>query len=998
MRVDAQGGTWVWVKGGSALNTPANYGTQGVRAPTNNPQGLYEAASWTDLQGNFWIFGGNYAGLSDANINCDLWRYEPATNMWTWMKGPGQPSQFGVYGTKGVPSAANYPGARSWGCTAWTDNNGDLWLYGGSGYGNTIQVAYADDLWRYHIATNEWTWMGGDSDALNNNDVTVYGVQGVAAPANTPGGRWEDNSSWTDDNGRLWLYGGGGWGDDNDLWRYDIGTGLWTWVKGPQIGVDPTGNFGTLGVESPTNLPPAGWTYTNWKDAEGNFYIWGGQSSNGGNLGSVWEYKPSTNNWIWIAGIQPDDDPGNYEQYCIQNNYTRPRSRVESRGARTRLCTNLFYAFGGADWVSFNAMNDLWAFNTQTREWTWLSGSPNFSNAGSYGTLGVPAATNLPPSRLGMTLWIDTAGTLWLFGGMNDWNDAQCYNDVWKFMPDEKCIGPAVTGINYTISKTTICARDTALLTLINLTGAQITPATGIEWLDTAHILLFPDTTTRYMITGGSQCHPVDSALLTINVIKPQAVSADVDTTLCPGQSIRLCAPINLVTFAWSTGATTQCIQATQAGIYGVSVTDVNGCKNSGADTVLFHIAPPVFITSSGTTCPGDSQQLCATAGYRNYVWSTGATDSCIYVYRAAVYAVTITDTFRCNNSTSDSAQFYPLIQMNLDTTGAACYGGANGTITAVGANGFDTAGLSYSWRSATGPIAGTGYTLTGLSAGAYYVTITGSDGCHIADSTLLTQPDSLKIASLLSQNISCFGLNNGAISTMATGGTPPVRYSDNGGASYQPLPVFSPLAPGNYTVQIEDSNNCITGYTQTVSLTEPPAIQVFITSPDNRDLKFGDTIQLFSNYNSAVMYPVTSNWSPDNFINCDTCANITAVGVETTTFTLVVRDSNGCYASDTFTIYVNSDKAFFVPNAFTPNGDGHNDVFYVYANGVARVDCYIFDRWGEKVDEFHNIHDGWNGEYKGHPAPMAVYVYWIELVYLDGSVRHAKGSVTLIR
>jgi gliding motility-associated-like protein len=92
------------------------------------------------------------------------------------------------------------------------------------------------------------------------------------------------------------------------------------------------------------------------------------------------------------------------------------------------------------------------------------------------------------------------------------------------------------------------------------------------------------------------------------------------------------------------------------------------------------------------------------------------------------------------------------------------------------------------------------------------------------------------------------------------------------------------------------------------------------------------------------------------------------------------------------------SGQTLYVPNAFTPNGDGNNDVFHVYANGVARIDCYIFDRWGEKVDEFHNITDGWNGEYKGRQAPIDVYVYSVDLVYLDGSVKHAKGSFTLIR
>jgi len=111
-----------------------------------------------------------------------------------------------------------------------------------------------------------------------------------------------------------------------------------------------------------------------------------------------------------------------------------------------------------------------------------------------------------------------------------------------------------------------------------------------------------------------------------------------------------------------------------------------------------------------------------------------------------------------------------------------------------------------------------------------------------------------------------------------------------------------------------------------------------------------------------------------------------------------IIPDIKGVISGAASVSTQGSGKPFFVPNAFTPNGDGNNDVFYVYANGVERIDCYIFDRWGEKVFEFHNIHDGWNGEYKGRQAPVDVYVFSLDLVYLDGSSKHAKGSFTLIR
>ena len=71
----------------------------------------------------------------------DLWRYDPATNMWTWMSGSNTVNQAGVYGTKGVPDAANVPGARE-SSISWTDGSGNLWLFGGYGDGNTTTRAY----------------------------------------------------------------------------------------------------------------------------------------------------------------------------------------------------------------------------------------------------------------------------------------------------------------------------------------------------------------------------------------------------------------------------------------------------------------------------------------------------------------------------------------------------------------------------------------------------------------------------------------------------------------------------------------------------------------------------------------------------------------------------------------------------------------------------------------------------------------------------------------
>ena len=179
----AQLGWWTWMHGeSSAISVAANgnLGTMGVAAPTNDPPRAYNGAEWTDLNGNFWMFGGAMP-LPDV-----LWKFDPSTNMWTWIKGTSTPNSPGIYGTMGVPAPANMPGSRvHQGIFSWVGLNGDLWLFGGMGYASTNAQGYLNDLWRYNIASNQWTWMNG-SNMPTPFPGGSYGTQGVASPTNVP--------------------------------------------------------------------------------------------------------------------------------------------------------------------------------------------------------------------------------------------------------------------------------------------------------------------------------------------------------------------------------------------------------------------------------------------------------------------------------------------------------------------------------------------------------------------------------------------------------------------------------------------------------------------------------------------------------------------------------------------------------------------------------------------------------------------------------------------
>jgi len=142
---------WAWMSGSNTAGPPAVYGTMGTPATTNTPGGRYEASSWVDKSGNFWISGGQGAG----ELN-DLWAFNPPTGKWVWMGGSNTGNQPGSYGTLQTPATTNIPGGRNE-STSWTDSYGDFWLFGGDGHvASTSVVGALNDLWVYPPPTICW--------------------------------------------------------------------------------------------------------------------------------------------------------------------------------------------------------------------------------------------------------------------------------------------------------------------------------------------------------------------------------------------------------------------------------------------------------------------------------------------------------------------------------------------------------------------------------------------------------------------------------------------------------------------------------------------------------------------------------------------------------------------------------------------------------------------------------------------------------------------------
>jgi uncharacterized repeat protein (TIGR02543 family) len=444
-KYDAATGFWTWVKGANLRNQAGVYGTLGVASAGNTPGARSGASAWVDEAGMFWLLGGyGEGGGAGEGFYCDLWRYNPSTNQWTWMKGPNVPNQNGVYGTLGVASVTNNPGGRD-SARAWLDSDGKLWLHGGYGLAASGIGGFLNDLWSYNPATGNWTWEKGANTA---NQAGVHGVQGVAAETNKPGAR-DDAVAWTDEEGIFWLFGGHGYDSAvgsgtvrlADLWSYDPATGDWTWEKGPNTR-NQSGVYGSQGVAGSDNLPGGRREASAWPSDGGSTWLFGGDGyDHAGTLGmlnDLWRYDADVEAWSWERGSDSIGQSGSYGTQGVEDEANTPGGRYAAMPWTDAVGVLWLFGGYGRDRTSGGGyLNDLWSYDPATENWTWQKGADVHGQAGTYGSQGVPAGGNTPGGRELGVGWRDAVGCLWLFGGYGcDSTTSQGYlNDLWKYDP-----------------------------------------------------------------------------------------------------------------------------------------------------------------------------------------------------------------------------------------------------------------------------------------------------------------------------------------------------------------------------------------------------------------------------------------------------------------------------------------------------------------------------------------------------------------------------------
>ncbi|MCB0678266.1 MAG: gliding motility-associated C-terminal domain-containing protein, partial [Saprospiraceae bacterium] len=435
---------------------------------------------------------------------------------------------------------------------------------------------------------------------------------------------------------------------------------------------------------------------------------------------------------------------------------------------------------------------------------------------------------------------------------------------------------------------------------------------------------------------------------------------------------------------------------------YTVTITDAAGCEL--VETIAVDNPKEVVASIESATdvsCAEGSDGTAtaiASGGVEPYSYSWGANTGSQNTPTASglaegTYFVTVADANGCQAVVSTTIDQPEPLGVGFVSEKVDCFGASTGSLSAQAEGG--TAPYTYVWSTGQ-----QGKVIDALAAGTYTVTIFDANGCELIETSEVFQPEAPLAALFEADDVSCFGREDGVIYLDPSGGTPPYTFSIDG-EHFVGTTQLVGLEAGEYNVWMRDSRGC-EYITSEILILEPEPLSVDL-GPDLR-IDMGETAVL----DAEVSAPVVSyEWIPlgPEGLNCYDCFDPeTDALFNPATYELVVTDENGCTAEDRINVFVHKDRLVLVPPAFSPNSDSHNDRLLVHGKSGTTVTLFqVYDRWGELVFEAGDfpVNDpniGWDGSFKGELMNSGVFIWYVEVRYVDGVEETFKGSTTLIR
>lgn len=553
--------------------------------------------------------------------------------------------------------------------------------------------------------------------------------------------------------------------------------------------------------------------------------------------------------------------------------------------------------------------------------------------------------------------------------------------------PEQVTVNTAVATIT-ALGPTTLCPSDNVVLEANS--GLSYLWSTGAT---TQTISVSATGTYVVTVVNNNGCSEVSSPVATTVSVPQAIITPSGPTTICPGNSVILNANPGIA-YLWSTGETTQSIAASQAGNYTVQVTNNAGCDTISISVEVIIDVPVAVATAQGPTnfCLGDNVIISANNGSA-YLWSTGETTQNITASAAGTYSVTVTNATGCTEVSNEIVVTTMTAVANITPLGPTifCPGGE----VVLEAN----PGLSYTWSNGQ-----TTQSITVNEGGAYTVNVLNNNGCDAISSPVQVTVSPLPQISYTADRLGgCDPFTPQFINNTITDANATYFWDfGDGTTSTLSNPSHQYVGVGVYTVtlQVTSSFGCFAEFTypDMITVSESPIADFTYLNEKGGGtdpLQFNSTLRFIDQSIDAAHWI----WDfGDGFSSNDQNPLHTYSEAGEYRIKLTVLNQYDCPATREATVLV---TPFFIPNAFTPDGDGKNDAFFNinFEMNVASFELQVFNRWGQMVFKSNDPAKGWRGEYSdGKPAAQGVYVYQYLITDHNNIEHEYRGQVTLMR
>jgi len=496
----------------------------------------------------------------------------------------------------------------------------------------------------------------------------------------------------------------------------------------------------------------------------------------------------------------------------------------------------------------------------------------------------------------------------------------------------------------------------------------------------------------------------------TITISSGPTVTLSAPPNLCAGSSATLTASGG-VSYLWSTGATTSSITVNPAATITYTIGISNGiCTKDTSIKVTVHPTPTVSLAGPDTLCSGATGILTATANGGtapyNYNWSiAGASGSSVTIIPISTetYTIDITDASGCSASAQHTVTVGgSTLAVTVGGTNSIC-AGLPATICATATGG--TGGNSFLWEP--GNIAAQCITVTPGSTTQYTVTVKDNCGTKVNASMPVSVNPAPVVDFVPSVNQGCVPLCVDFISTstLSTGGIASYSWGfGNGDTVFSKQPIYCYTKGGTYNIAltVTSDSGCSATLSKINYITVFNLPDVSFTTSSNNVSILSPAIEFSGKSTDA--YPIESwYWTFGDFSDSTSSSKNTMHTYQDTgnyCATLVITDQNGCTNSATNCVDIQPAFSIYIPSAFSPNGDGRNDVFMAKGKYVKGFEMYVFDRWGMQLFYSNDITVGWPGTNKGNSniCQEDTYVYKINVTDSQDNSHSYVGNINLIK